>query len=270
MKAKIFDCVTFFQENLQMELRFNILKEVVDKFIVCESIYDHRGREKKINFSKSNFPELSSKIEHIIVQRKFPEKNTPWQNQSWQREFIFEGIKEARNDDLIMFSDPDEIPNPEKIKNFDLVSKYGIFLQNMYTYKLNLFNRYESPWEGTRICKKKDLKSIDWLRHKILMKNLKYGFWRIDKEKSIQIINNGGWHFNYLLKPYEISKKFKSLAETSWDKEEFYNEKTIKKKIEQKKDLFNRGHKFDVVKIDEAYPDYLKKNIHKYQKWIVE
>ena len=47
MKNKIFDCVTFFQENLQMELRFNILKEVVDKFVVCESIYDHRGREKK-------------------------------------------------------------------------------------------------------------------------------------------------------------------------------------------------------------------------------
>ena len=51
MKKKIFDCVTFFQENLQMELRFNILNDVVDKFVVCESAYDHRGREKKINFS---------------------------------------------------------------------------------------------------------------------------------------------------------------------------------------------------------------------------
>jgi beta-1,4-mannosyl-glycoprotein beta-1,4-N-acetylglucosaminyltransferase len=269
MKSKLFDCVTFFQENLQMELRFNILKEVVDKFVVCESLYDHRGREKKINFSKSNFPEVSSKIEHIIVKKKFPEKNTPWQNQSWQREFIIDGIKDATDEDYIMFSDPDEIPNPEKIKDFNLVCKYGIFLQNMYTYKLNLFNKYESPWEGTRICKKKDLKSIDWLRHSILMKNLKYSFWRVDKEKNIQIINNGGWHFNYLLNPSEISKKFKSLAETSWDKEEFYNEENIKKKIDQKKDLFNRGHKFDVVKIDESYPDYLKKNIDKYRKWII-
>ena len=270
MKSKLFDCVTFFQENLQMELRFNILKEVVDKFVVCESIYDHRGKEKKINFSKSNFPEVSSKIEHVVIKKKFPEKNTPWQNQSWQREFIFDGIKDAHSDDLVMFSDPDEIPNPEKIKNFDLVNKYGIFLQNMYTYKLNLFNKYESPWEGTRICKKKDLKSIDWLRNSILMKNLKYSFWRIDKEKNIQIINNGGWHFNYLLNPSKISKKFKSLAETSWDKEEFYNERNIKKKIDQKKDLFNRGHKFDVVKVDESYPDYLKKNIDKYQEWIIE
>ena len=53
---KIYDCVTFFQENLQMELRFAILNEVIDKFVVCESVYDHRGNSKKINFSKKNFP----------------------------------------------------------------------------------------------------------------------------------------------------------------------------------------------------------------------
>ena len=142
MKNKIFDCVTFFQENLQMELRFNILNEVVDKFIVCESIYDHRGREKKINFSKNNFPEISSKIEHVVVTKKFPKSNTPWNNQSWQREFIFEGLKDAGSEDFIMFSDPDEIPNPQKLKDFHLNKKYGIFLQDMYTYKLNLYNKF--------------------------------------------------------------------------------------------------------------------------------
>ena len=157
---KLYDCVTFFQENLQMELRFFILNEVVNKFIVCESIYDHRGKEKKINFKKQNFPEFINKIEHVIIEKKFPKNNTPWQNQSWQREFIFEGIKEASNEDLIMFSDPDEIPNPKKLKNLELKKKFGIFFQNMYTYKLNLFNKHESPWEGTRICKKKKFKII--------------------------------------------------------------------------------------------------------------
>ena len=270
MKNKIFDCVTFFQENLQMELRFNILNEVVDKFVVCESIYDHRGKEKKVNFSKNNFPTFSQKIEHIIIEKKFPEKNTPWQNQSWQREFIFEGLEDSNNEDLVMFSDPDEIPNPEKLRNIELKKKFGIFFQNMYTYKLNLFNKYESPWEGTRICKRKDLKSIDWLRHKILYKNLKYGFWRFDKEKSIQIINDGGWHFNYLLKPEDIARKFKSLAETSWDKEEYFNEENIKKKIKEKKDLFNRGHIFEQVELNQAYPLYLQKNKRKYSEWIIQ
>lgn len=268
--SKLYDCVTFFQENLHMELRFSILQEVVSKFIVCESIYDHRGLEKKINFSKKNFPDFADKIEHIIIEKKFPQKNTPWQNQSWQREFIFEGLEDADSEDFIMFSDPDEIPNPEKLKNIQLKKKFGIFLQKMYTYKLNLFNKYESPWEGTRICKKKNLKSIDWLRHKVLSKNLMYGFWRIDKEKSIEIIDEGGWHFNYLLKPEQISKKFKSLAETSWDKEEFFNIDNIKKKINQKKDLFNRGHVFEKVEINESYPKYLRENKKKYFEWIIE
>ncbi len=110
---KIFDCVTFFQENLQMELRFSILKDVVDKFIVCESIYDHRGKSKKINFSKNNFPNVRAKIEHLILKDEFPQKNSPWQNQAWQREFIFKGLKDARSNDYIMYSDPDEIPNPK-------------------------------------------------------------------------------------------------------------------------------------------------------------
>ena len=275
MKKKIFDCVTFFQENLQIELRFNILNDVVDKFVVCESVYDHRGKEKKINFSKYKYPEVISKIEHIIITKKFPEKNTPWQNQSWQREYILEGIKDADKNDLIMFSDPDEIPNPEKLKNFNPRKKYSIFLQNMYTYRLNIFNKYESPWEGTRVCKKKDLSSVDWLRDKVLAKNLKYPFWRIDKEKNIDLIEDGGWHFNYLLKPEQISKKLKSLAATQWDwgekltKEEFFSIKNIEEKIYSKKDLFNRGHNYQKITIDKSFPQFIRENLDKYKNWLV-
>ena len=111
---------------------------------------------------------------------------------------------------------------------------------------------------------------MDWLRQKVLSKNLKYSFWRLDKEKNIEIIKNGGWHFNYLLEPKDISKKFKSLAETSWDKEEYYNEEVIKDKIKNKQDLFERGHKFEYVSIDDSYPDYLRKNKEKYSKWILD
>ena len=72
-------------------------------------------------------------------------------------------------------------------------------MQKMFCYKLNIYNQHESPWEGTRITRKKNLNSIDFLRQKILAKNLKYSILRFDKERSIEIFNNGGWHFNYLL-----------------------------------------------------------------------
>ena len=59
------------------------------------------------------------------------------------------------------------------------------------------------------------------------------------------------------------------MAETSWDKEEYYNEEKIKKKIQDREDLFNRGHKFEKVLIDESFPDYLRENQEKYENWIV-
>ena len=152
---KIFDCITFFRENFITNIRFEILKNCVDYFIICESIYDHRGKKKKLNFKLLN-KNLKNKVIYTVKKDKFSESNTLWQNQAAQREhlkrFVF---NYSDNDDFIMFSDPDEIPNPNVFKNFKLNKKYGIFMQKSFCYKFNLFNSHESPWEGTRVCLKK-------------------------------------------------------------------------------------------------------------------
>jgi beta-1,4-mannosyl-glycoprotein beta-1,4-N-acetylglucosaminyltransferase len=190
-KNKIFDCITFFDENLLVNARLEILKNVVDYFVICESKYDYRGFKKKINFRLIN-KKLKNKVRHLVLTDKFPDRKNLWRSEEFQREKIFEGIKDARADDYIMYSDSDEIPNPEILKRIKLNKKYGIFMMNMYVYKINLFNQYESPWEGTRICKKKDLKSFTFLRKKILAKNLKKNFLRkILLEHNIELIKNG-------------------------------------------------------------------------------
>ena len=74
---------------------------------------------------------------------------------------------------IFFFSDPDEIPNPEILINFELKKKDGIFMQKCFNYKFNLFNSYESPWEGSRVSKKKNLKSINFMRQKVKSKNFK-------------------------------------------------------------------------------------------------
>ena len=108
--AKIFDCITFFQENFITNLRFEILDKSVDYFVVCESIYDHRGRKKKLNFKLKN-KKFKDKI--IYLASKEPMSNTnPWRNQAQQREYLFNGLDEAKDEDYVLFSDPDEIPNP--------------------------------------------------------------------------------------------------------------------------------------------------------------
>ena len=122
---KIFDCITFFRENRVANMRFEILSNVVDKFIICESRYDHKGNKKDINFKLLN-KKFSQKVIHLVKEDPFPLNTNEWQKQAIQREFIFQGIKDANPDDFIMFSDPDEIPNPKLLSNILLRKKYGI------------------------------------------------------------------------------------------------------------------------------------------------
>ena len=268
--TKIIDCITFFDNNYIFDLRYNIIKDHVDKFLVCESSYDHKNQPKKINFDLNKKYLNNPKIQHIVLEKPFPKNNNAWQNQAIQREFILKNLNFANNEDLIFFSDPDEIPNPNLLNNFNLKKKYGIFLQKFYNYKFNLFNPYETPWEGTRVCRKKDLKSIDFMREKIKKKNLKYNFFRFDKEKNIEIFANGGWHFNNLMSPELISKKLKTFAHKEFSGDEFSSIDVIKMKIDQRIDLFKRGEKYDVVKIDDTFPDYLLKNLNQYKNYIID
>ncbi len=266
-KSKILDCITFFDNNFMFELRYNILKDVVDYFVICESKFDHKGNEKEKNFIFKDYY-LKEKIKYNLLEKPFPKNNDPWINQAIQREFLLSCTDFADSEDYIFFSDPDEIPKPDLLSNFDLKKKYGIFLQDCFNYKFNLFNPYESPWEGTRVSKKKNLRSIDYMRQKVKSKNLAYNFYRIDKEKSIQIYKNAGWHFNNILTPEEISLKLKTFAHSEFADEKYSSVEIIKKKIEAQIDLFDRKHTFNKVDIDSSFPEYLLKNKEKYKDWI--
>ena len=116
--------------------------------------------------------------------------------------------------------------------------------------------------------KKKKINSINFLRQKIKSKNLNYSFFRFDKEKSIELFHNGGWHFNNILTPGEISLKLKTFAHSEFSKEEFYNKEVIKKKINDKIDLFDRGHQYRVINFDQRFPKYLLENKKKFEKFL--
>ena len=107
------------------------------------------------------------------------------------------------------------------------------------------------------------------MREKVRGKNLKYKFYRIDKEKNIEIFENGGWHFNNLMQPEDISKKLKTYAHIEFSGNKFSSIEVISEKIEKKIDLFNRGEKYKKIKIDDTFPEYLINNLDKYKKYIV-
>ena len=107
------------------------------------------------------------------------------------------------------------------------------------------------------------------MRQNIKSKNLKYNFLRIDKERNIELFENSGWHFNNIMKPERISIKLKTFAHTEFSNQEFSSIDVIKSKIDKRVDLFNRGHVYQKVKLDNSFPKYLLENYELYKLYIL-
>lgn len=262
----------YFDEDLVLDIRLHTLYKKVDKFIIVEATKTHSGQEKKLNFKMANFKKFKDKINYIVIddlptEVKFFKKG--WHSNhlrdQFQRNCLERGYKDFADEDLIMISDIDEIPNPKKINDFDVNNKYACFLQKNFQSKINLLNISDNLWAGTKICQKKYLKSPQWLRD---IKVKKKPFWKIFK-REIQLINNGGWHFSFLKKPQSIINKIKSYSHQEYNTNEFTNVENIKNKISKGLDLFDRNIEYQIIKIDDTFPDYIKENKQKFKEWIL-
>ncbi len=266
----IFDCFQYFNEDHIVELRFNILDKFVDKFVIVESTVNHQGKTKKLNFDIKKYKKFRNKINYIVVEDtpnnyKKPHEGGESLVEQHQRNSIMKGLEDADDNDIIILSDVDEIPNLNKLSEFNK-NNYAVFSQKMFMYKLNYLNIKESNWHGSKICLKKNLKSPQWLRD---LKFKDYPFWRIDKVRNLQIIKDGGWHFAYLQTPENISKKIQSFAHGEFNKANIINEENIRNKIEKGQDIFDRGHNLKKVEIDSSFPEFINKNREKLKKWII-
>ena len=265
----IYDCVQYFNEDHILDLRFNILDKYVDYFVVSESTKTHQGQNKKLNFDIKKFPKFKDKIRYLVADfdGKLKQGSHMWGESSvekHQRNFLIEGIKDADDNDLIILSDSDEIPDLSKINLIKSKTKYVAFSQIMFMYKLNLKNLSEKNWIGSKISKKKDITTFQKLRE---LKIKSYPFWRFDK-RNLQIIK-GGWHFSFLQNPENIALKIKSFSHGEFNIKELTDKKKIEMRVLNNQDIFNRGYKFEKVKIDENFPKYIIDNKSKFSEWIL-
>ncbi len=270
---KIIDCFMYFDEDLILDIRLNTLNIIVDKFIICEATRDHAGNKKELKFNLEKFSKFKEKIKYIVVddiptevkpiKKNWHENHT---RDQFQRNALARGIEQFSPDDLIMISDIDEIPNPKKIKDFDLKNKYACFLQKNFQTKINLLNITDIFWSGTKICQKKNLKSPQWLRD---IKTKKQPFWKVFSETQPQLIKNGGWHFSFLKDSQSIKRKINSFAHQEYNTKEFTDIKKIEEKISKKIDIFGRNIQYKAIDIDESFPQYIRDNKKKFRDWII-
>ena len=261
---KLFDCFMYNNENLILELRLNSLNDYVHKFVIVESGFDHQGNKKELKFNINKFKKFKHKIKYLRLS-SFPKNLSDWDRENYNRNYLEKGISEAAPDDLIMISDVDEIPSIKDLNIFKK-KKFTVFRQQMIYYRFNLQNVTEPHWYGTKVCKKKYLKSPQWLRN-IKVKNQDKLFNKIFNNQ--QILKNGGWHFSSVKKPSEIITKMKSFAHSELVKDYMLNENYIIKKINNCEDIFERNIVIEKVELNNDFPDYLLKNKNKYNEFII-
>ena len=293
---KIFDCFMYFDEEMLLELRLNILSKYVDYFIIVESIYNHKGEKRDLKFNPKKFDNFKDKIIYLVYDQIPLEIEKITSNDSekeksrklimnavfrenGQRNFIIKGLSKAESEDIILISDVDEIPNLEFVNFNNLNQKIFLFQQDMLYYKFNL-KLPNYTWIGTKGCKKKYFKTPQWLRN---IKDRKYPFYRFDalfsEKKFINciLINNGGWHFTNIKTAQEIKHKLQSYLHHIEFEKQTLSEENINDMIKNKVAIYDLkadstqnkfgGNKLVSYPVDNL-PKFLINNLNKYKQWM--
>ena len=296
---KIFDCFMYFDEETVLELRLNILNKYIDYFVIVESSFTHKGDKRDLKFNHQKFKKFKDKLIYItydeepveIIKNKvnveddeatksFKYIENAILRENGQRNQILKGLELAKDDDMILISDVDEIPNLENLDLSKINERIILFNQDMFYYRFNL-KLPSLDWTGTKGCKKKFLKSPQWLRN---IKDRKYPFYRLDtffsdtKYIDIKIISNGGWHFSNLKTASEIEFKLKSYLHHREFDENPLSVDEINSLIKNKQAIYDlkvdkRVNKIgDGSKLEkyptERLPKFLQDNLKSYKEWI--
>ena len=275
----IYDCFPFFNELDLLEIRLNVLNPVVDKFVLVEATSTFTGKAKPLYFeeNKERFAPFADKIIHVVCDEDFSAIDNPWIIEFIQKNYISKGLSDARPDDVIMISDLDEIPRPEKILEYKDKPGIKCFQNNFYYYYLNYLCVEEPVWfKGTRMLKFKDFAhGLDGVKVKMNSK-LPAEYCAATTPSKIRYykkgpwVHNGGWHFSYLGGAKAIQQKILSISHSEFHKEEFTDLAKIEARVKNGDDLFGRGKHFRAVAVGADFPKYIIENKDKYQNLIME
>jgi beta-1,4-mannosyl-glycoprotein beta-1,4-N-acetylglucosaminyltransferase len=236
-----------------LELRLNEMYDIVDHFVLVESIKTFVRNDKELYFenNKERFSKFLDKIIHIIVKDNIPLSSDPWVVEHHQRRCIDIGIKQLKlnNDDIIIISDVDEIPDSKTllhVKINNLINGAYVLEYDLYYYNLN--------------CKMRE----KWKHPKIINYGYYNSHYNCDPERvrstgtlTLPVIKNGGWHLSFFGDIEFIKNKVKNFSHQEYNNEYFIDDKRIFKRIKECEELLDNGWEFDYIDIeDNTYLPY--------------
>lgn len=276
-RKMIYDCIPFFNELDILKLRMQILSPYVDKFVLEESTVTFSGEPKEMIFAKNRemFREFEDKIIYVAVDNSPMSGVTTHERDKFQKNQLIRGMEMCKNDDIVIFSDVDEIPDPKTLQrileNFDSDKIYHLAQRMFYCFLnmeeisgnlLSITGEFpgveQKQWLGTKICSFGNLpkEGIVYLREV-----------SPEDPRSVRV-SGGGWHFGYMGGDGErdvakrIGVKVQAAAHQEYNKARYLNEAVDRLLCGE--DIFGRNARFVRVPIDESYPEYLRKHREEY------
>ncbi len=273
----IYDCIPFFNELDILKLRMQILSPYVDKFVLEEASVTFSGESKPMVFAEHRdmFAEFADKIIYVAVNNSPMTGVTTHERDKFQKNQLIQGLRQCKPDDIIIFSDVDEIPNPkallEVIEHFDRTKIYHLAQRMFYCFLnmeevsgslLSITGEFEGvgkkQWLGTKICSFDNLpkEGIVYLREVS------------PKDARSVRVSDGGWHFGYMGGDGErdvakrISVKVKAAAHQEYNEDRYLKEAVDRLLCGE--DIFDRNAEFVRVEIDDTYPEYLREHQEEY------
>jgi beta-1,4-mannosyl-glycoprotein beta-1,4-N-acetylglucosaminyltransferase len=277
---KVFDCFAFFNEFELLELRLRELDSVVDHFVLVEATRTFQKKAKPLYYdeNKERFKDFSHKIIHVVVDQ-YPNFFTkfripkPFDYDNGQKEFILKGLSQAKDNDVIIVSDLDELPLAEKILEYKDQPGIHVFEQYLCFYYLNCVcthlnggdpqlnkNGY-GYWRGSVMLQKKAIQSIKATR-----------MYRDLYPPKVNVIEKAGWHLSYMGGVEQIIKKLESWTHPEYNTPEINNPDHIKKSIREGKSIFDPTTTFKLEDIETSklpFPKILKENLDHYSEMIL-
>lgn len=253
----IYDCFLFNNELELLDIRLNLLKDVVDKFVITESTVTHTNEPKRLFYAenKSQFKQFQDKIIHNVITDS-PSVSNPWIINDFQFSNMQRALLKCNPQDRILFGDVDEIPRPEKIKewaNHNAILK--VFAQAHCHYYLNFTNKEKDTWLGTRMIDYEDLRKYKTL-------------WIARFSKYDIKVNNGGWHFSYLGGVKRIQEKMRYSTHQEYNNDKYNTPEKIRLAMLGGRDIVGKGWKFYMAG-DSFLPGYVVDNKSKFNNLLL-
>lgn len=257
----IYDCFSFFDELMLLEIRLKELSPVVDRFVLVEATHTHSGKPKRLYYNEVRddevFAPFRDKIEHIVFEMS--PRPDRWANENAQRNAIIRGLSDADPDDIIIVSDLDEIVDRKTMPFMEQVFGPTRLLMKFYYYYFNC-RVLKNEWFFPAFCRFKDYQTAQLVR---MGTNGNV----VGNNYHKQFLTNAGWHFSYLVSPEEIPNKLESFAHAEFDTDFYKDVDRLRRCVEVGKDILERPDmNFAIEPLDA--PECVMKDRGKYRNFI--